>query len=221
MAKTKRTIAKSAAVTKNIETALASLGTACVAGDSAVAKRSKDGKSLAATTKRLSRKRAILTKRKRAFGEARQGCPERRDAQGPSGGDQGAGDDEDPAGQGARGEGGQRCRAGGAQSRAAPGNRLREGDRAGREVAQQAHQAAAVAVAAAHGLGPRAHAPHTHHASAGRPLSVDGKFGLLGSVTVLDGPHTQHHAATLAARIDIGMGFRGVSPADSFGRSPA
>jgi len=65
MAKSKRAIAKSAAVTKNIETALASLGIAKVAGDGAVAKRSKDGKSLAAATKRLSRKRAILTKRKR------------------------------------------------------------------------------------------------------------------------------------------------------------
>ena len=64
MAKSKRAIAKSAAVTKSIETALASLGTACVAGDSAVAKRGKDGKSLAAATKRLSRKRAILAKRK-------------------------------------------------------------------------------------------------------------------------------------------------------------
>ena len=64
MAKSKRTIAKSAAVTKSIETALASLGTACVAGDSAVAKRSKDGKGLATATKRLSKKRAILAKRK-------------------------------------------------------------------------------------------------------------------------------------------------------------
>jgi hypothetical protein len=64
MAKSKRAIAKSAAVTKSIEMALASLGTACVAGDSAVAKRSKDGKGLAAATKRLSRKRAILAKRK-------------------------------------------------------------------------------------------------------------------------------------------------------------
>jgi hypothetical protein len=64
LAKKKRAIAKSAAVTKNIETALASLGTACVSGDSAVAKRGKDAKSLAAATKRLNRKRAILAKRK-------------------------------------------------------------------------------------------------------------------------------------------------------------
>jgi prophage DNA circulation protein len=64
MAKSKRAIAKSAAVTKSIETALASLGTACVAGDSAVAKRGKDGKTLAAATKRLSKKRAVLSKRK-------------------------------------------------------------------------------------------------------------------------------------------------------------
>ena len=75
MAKTKRTIAKSAAVTKNIEAALASLGTACVAGDSAVAKRSKDGKSLAAATKRLSKKRAILTKRKRLSAKRAKAAP--------------------------------------------------------------------------------------------------------------------------------------------------
>jgi hypothetical protein len=65
MAKKKRAIAKSAAVTKSIETALASLGTACNAGDSAVARRSKDNKSLSAAAKRLSRKRAVLAKRKR------------------------------------------------------------------------------------------------------------------------------------------------------------
>ena len=75
MAKTKRTIAKSAAVTKNIEAALASLGMACVAGDSAVAKRSKDGKSLAASTKRLSKKSATLTKRKRLSAKRARSAP--------------------------------------------------------------------------------------------------------------------------------------------------
>lgn len=75
MAKSKRTIAKSAAVTKNIEAALASLGTACVAGDSAVARRSKDGKSLAAATKRLSKKRAVLTKRKRLSAKRAKASP--------------------------------------------------------------------------------------------------------------------------------------------------
>ena len=75
MAKTKRAIAKSAAVSKNIETALASLETACIAGDSAVARRSKDGKGLAATTKRLSRKRAILTKRKRLSAKRAKAAP--------------------------------------------------------------------------------------------------------------------------------------------------
>ena len=75
MAKAKRTIAKSAAVTKNIETALASLGTACVAGDSAVARRGKDGKSLAAATKRLSRKRAILAKRKKSSAKRAKASP--------------------------------------------------------------------------------------------------------------------------------------------------
>ena len=75
MAKKKRAIAKSAAVTKSIETALASLGTACDAGDSAVAKRSKDAKSLATATKRLSRKRAILIKRKRLSAKRAKASP--------------------------------------------------------------------------------------------------------------------------------------------------
>jgi hypothetical protein len=75
MAKKNRTIAKSAAVTKNIEAALASLGTACVAGDRAVATRSKDGKTLAATTKRLSRKSAILAKRKRVSAKRAKATP--------------------------------------------------------------------------------------------------------------------------------------------------
>ena len=75
MAKSKRTIAKSAAVTKNIEAALASLGTACVAGDSAVARRSKDHKSFASATKRLSKKRAVLTKRKRISAKRAKASP--------------------------------------------------------------------------------------------------------------------------------------------------
>src|SRR5678816_3139637 len=75
MANKKRAIAKSAAVTKNIETALASLGTAVNAGDRAVARRSKDGKSLAAATKRLSRKRRILTKRKRLTAKRAKATP--------------------------------------------------------------------------------------------------------------------------------------------------
>ena len=75
MAKSKRTIAKSAAVIKNIEAALASLGTACDAGDNAVAKRSKDHKSLASATKRLSKKRAVLTKRKRISAKRAKASP--------------------------------------------------------------------------------------------------------------------------------------------------
>jgi hypothetical protein len=75
VARTKRVIAKSAAVAKSIETALAALGTACVAGDRAVAVRSRDGKSLTATTKRLSRKRATLAKRKRASTKRAKASP--------------------------------------------------------------------------------------------------------------------------------------------------
>lgn len=75
MAGKKRTIAKSAAVTKNIETALEALGAACVAGNSAVATRSKDGKSLATAAKRLSRKRAMLAKRKRLAAKRARTAP--------------------------------------------------------------------------------------------------------------------------------------------------
>lgn len=64
MAKKKRAIAKSAAVTKTIEAALGALGLARAASDDAVARRAKDGKGLAAVTKRLSKKRAVLAKRK-------------------------------------------------------------------------------------------------------------------------------------------------------------
>lgn len=75
MAGKKRVIAKSAGVTKNIEMALAALGTACVAGDRAVATRSKDAKKLAAATKRLSRKRAILAKRRRTSAKRSKAAP--------------------------------------------------------------------------------------------------------------------------------------------------
>lgn len=75
MAKSKRAIAKSAAVTKNIEAALTSLGIACAAGDNAVARRGKDGKSLAAATKRLSKKRATLAKRKKLSAKRARATP--------------------------------------------------------------------------------------------------------------------------------------------------
>lgn len=75
MAKTKRAIAKSAAVTKNLETALAALATACASGDSAVARRSKDGKAFAAATKRLSKKRASLAKRKQLSAKRAKAAP--------------------------------------------------------------------------------------------------------------------------------------------------
>ena len=75
MAGKKRAIAKSAGVTKNLETALEALGAACVAGDRAVATRSKDAKSLAATTKRLSKKRRVLAKRKRTSAKRAKAAP--------------------------------------------------------------------------------------------------------------------------------------------------
>jgi len=136
MAKKKRAIAKSAAVTKSIETALASLGTACDAGDS-------PGEAQQGRQEPVCRHEATVEEAcdphqaKAPIGKASQGLAERRHAPGPSVGDQGARADEDPARQGARGEGRQRRGARGAQDRAAPGDRLREGNRAGRQVARQ------------------------------------------------------------------------------------
>ena len=75
MAGKKRAIVKSVAVTKNIETALMALGTACIAGDRAVATRSTIGKRLAAVTKRLSKKRRTLAKRKRLAAKRAKATP--------------------------------------------------------------------------------------------------------------------------------------------------
>lgn len=65
MAKKKQTVAKSAAVEKDLVASLARLSTACAAGNAAVATRSKTAKQLATTTKRLGRKQTALLKRKR------------------------------------------------------------------------------------------------------------------------------------------------------------
>src|SRR3954447_9184921 len=75
MAKSKRAVAKTAAVMKNIEAAVASLEAACVAGNHAVAKRGRDAKGLAAATKRLARKSATLTKRKRLSAKRAKSAP--------------------------------------------------------------------------------------------------------------------------------------------------
>lgn len=75
MAKSKRALAKPAAVIKNIETAVAALESACVAGNRAVATRSKDGKGLASATKRLAKKSATLTKRKRTSAKRAKSSP--------------------------------------------------------------------------------------------------------------------------------------------------
>ncbi len=75
VAKKKRAIAKSAGVTKNLETALATLGVACVTGDRAVATRSREARKLAAAAKRLSRKRAVLAKRKRTSAKRARSAP--------------------------------------------------------------------------------------------------------------------------------------------------
>ena len=73
MAKAKRSIAKSEFVERNLEVALAKLAIAATAGERAVAVRSKDGKKVAASVKRLAkRRRSLLTRRKRAKTRARR-----------------------------------------------------------------------------------------------------------------------------------------------------
>lgn len=61
----RKSVAKSAAVEKNVETSLAKLEAACKAGRAAVASRAKDAKRLATATKRLGRKRTALLRRKK------------------------------------------------------------------------------------------------------------------------------------------------------------
>ncbi|MEZ4649189.1 MAG: hypothetical protein R3E97_10485 [Candidatus Eisenbacteria bacterium] len=61
----KRSIAKPAAVEQRIVAAMDNLEAAWVAGEGAVAARSKDAKALTTTVKRLSKRHATLNKRKR------------------------------------------------------------------------------------------------------------------------------------------------------------
>ena len=62
----KKTVAKSAAVEKNLATAMERLATACADGDAAVAVRSKDAKKQLAEVRKLMKRRASLLKRKKS-----------------------------------------------------------------------------------------------------------------------------------------------------------
>ncbi|MBC8071306.1 MAG: hypothetical protein IAG13_23475 [Deltaproteobacteria bacterium] len=64
MAKARRAIAKSDFVEKNLAAALERLAVAAAAGERATAARGKEGKQLAITVKRLSKKRASQAKRR-------------------------------------------------------------------------------------------------------------------------------------------------------------
>lgn len=64
MAKKAKTIAKSAAVAKKIDTALGALGAALTDSDKAVAARTRTNKKLTAELKKLNRQRRVLAKRK-------------------------------------------------------------------------------------------------------------------------------------------------------------
>ena len=65
MAKAKKAIAKSSFVNKNLETALEKLAVAATAVDKAVAVRARDAKKFGSAVKRLSKRKATLSKRRR------------------------------------------------------------------------------------------------------------------------------------------------------------
>lgn len=60
----KKAIATSAAMAKTLESALGGLASICESGGKAVDTRAKDAKKLAASSKRLGKKRMMLNKRK-------------------------------------------------------------------------------------------------------------------------------------------------------------
>lgn len=68
MAKAKKSIAKSAAVEKGLADAMERLAKTFAAGDQAVDSRTKDGKKFAVAVKRLSKRKAILGKKKKTAG---------------------------------------------------------------------------------------------------------------------------------------------------------
>jgi hypothetical protein len=64
VAKAKRSIAKSDFIQRNLEIALEKLAVASAAGDRAVSVRSRDSKKIAATVKRLAKRKSALLKRR-------------------------------------------------------------------------------------------------------------------------------------------------------------
>ncbi len=65
MAKAKKTVTKSSVIEKHLDTALEKLAVAAAAVDKSVTVRARDAKKLAVTVKRLAKRKATLTKRKR------------------------------------------------------------------------------------------------------------------------------------------------------------
>ncbi len=65
MAKAKKAVAKSSFVEKNLQTALEKLAVATAAVDKAVTVRTRDAKKNLAAVKRLTKRKAALTKRKK------------------------------------------------------------------------------------------------------------------------------------------------------------
>lgn len=75
MARAKKSIAKSEFVQKNLEAALEKLAIASAAGARAVAVRGRDGKKLAATVKRLAKRKATQLRRKKVASKRARKSP--------------------------------------------------------------------------------------------------------------------------------------------------
>jgi len=75
MAKAKKALAKSSFVEKNLETSLERLAVAAAAVEQSVTVRAVDAKKLTASVKRIAKRKAILTKRKRIASDRAKKSP--------------------------------------------------------------------------------------------------------------------------------------------------
>jgi len=75
MAKSRKSIAKSDFVQRNLEAGLEKLAVASAAGDRAVAVRGKDAKKLGATVKRLAKRKASALRRKKTAAKRARKSP--------------------------------------------------------------------------------------------------------------------------------------------------
>lgn len=81
MAKSRKTVAKSASVEKNVATAVEKLSTACKDSEKAVAARNRLRKQLASELRRLNKRRGVLLRRKQKASQKAKAEPSRENVQ--------------------------------------------------------------------------------------------------------------------------------------------